>query len=200
MIKNIKKVFGFLLLLVIAVSCGDDDRPNPTGLTEITLSSFSAEASGDGTIVTVTPVSIGASSYVVDFGDPNSDSDVITIAEQGGSTSYDYPNESAEVTYTITVTAQSDEGFSPATLTNDVTVVHTPPVELSSAPSSPNLSASNVYSLFSDGMETAEGFLAYRWGQAASAPGGVVATVGDNSIVQLSRLGTSARSLEMNTV
>ncbi len=196
--EYIKKGFSVLLMMILIVSCGDDDKPNPTGLSEITLSSFSAEASGDGTIITVTPLSIGASSYLVDFGDPNSDSDVITISEQGGSGSYDYPNETAEVTYTITVTAQSDVGLDPVTISNNVTVIHVPDVTISTVPASPDRSASDVFAIFTDGLDVADGFLAYRWEEAAS--GGTVIPVGDNNIVRLSRLGTASGVLTVGTV
>ena len=42
------------------------------------------------------------------FGDPDSTSDIVTITEDAGTASYDYPNNLSEVTYTITVTAKSD--------------------------------------------------------------------------------------------
>jgi PKD repeat protein len=177
-----------LMMAGLVISCGKDDSPNPTGLTEITLSSFSAEASDDGTIITVTPVSIGATSLVIDFGDPNSTEDVLTI-EQGGSAMYDYPNEEEVVTYTISVTAKSNEGLADVTITDDVVVTHVPASTISSVPASPTGSISNVFAIFSDGMEYSGGFIGYRWGEVAS--GGIIATVEDNNVTRLARLGIS---------
>ena len=193
----LKKGISVLLLAGLIVSCGEDDL-KPTGLSETILSSFSATASGDGTIITVTPVSIGASSYTVDFGDPNSTSDVLTISEQGGSVSYDYPNEVEEVTYTITVTSASDKGLSPKTITETVTVINAVMSSLSTVPASPNKSNADVFALFTDGMDFDGGFLEYRWGEAAS--GGTLVAVDDNSVIQLSRLGSSAGVLSMKSV
>jgi len=192
------KGISVLLLACLIVSCGDDDTLNPKGLSETILSSFSATASGDGTIITVTPVSIGATSYTVDFGDPDSSSDVLTITEQGGSVSYDYPNELEEVTYTITVTSASDKGLSAKTLTEDVKIVHTVISSINTVPASPMKANADVFALFSDGMDYDGGFLEYRWGEAAT--GGTLVPVGDNSVVQLSRLGKSARALTVKTV
>ncbi|MEM7296935.1 MAG: PKD domain-containing protein [Bacteroidota bacterium] len=194
----LKKGIGALLIAVLIISCNEDDKPNPTGLSEIVLSSFSAEASGDGTIITVTPVSIGATSFIVDFGDASSEEDVLTISEHGGSVSYDYPNEAEESTYTITVTAQSDEGLSPVTLANDVTVVHVPEGTLTSVPAAPTASISNVFALYTDGLEFNGGLLEYRWGEVAS--GGVAITVGEENAIRLSRLGTTPGVLSMGTV
>lgn len=198
MMNYIKKGIGVLLIAVLAVSCGDDDGTNPTGLSEIVLSSFSAEASGDGTIITVTPLSIGATSYEVDFGDPASDSDVITISEQGGSGSYDYPNEEAEVTYTITVTAKSNEGLADVTISDEVAVNHLIVSAVSTVPDSPTLRDANVFSIFSNGFEV-DGEL-YSWEHGELATGGTLLTVDGNDVIQFSRLGLSAGALEISTV
>lgn len=192
-----KKILSALLVLGLVVSCGEDEL-KPTGLSETILSSFSVTASGDGTIITVTPVSIGASSFTVDFGDPNSTSDVLTITEQGGAVSYDYPNEEEEVTYTITVTSASDKGLAAKTLTEDVTIVHTVISAISTAPASPDRSNADVFAIFTDGMDFDGGFLEYRWGEAAS--GGIVVPVDDNNVIQLSRLGSKAGVLSMKEV
>ncbi|MEQ6166127.1 PKD domain-containing protein [Ekhidna sp. MALMAid0563] len=193
----IKKGISVLLLAALVVSCGDDDSSNPTGLSEIVLSSFEATASGDGTLITVTPLSIGATTYEVDFGDPTSDSDVITIEEQGGSATYDYPNDEEEVTYTISVTAKS-EGLADVTISEDVVVIHTVVEPINSAPTSPTLRDQNVFALFSDGFEF-NGDL-YSWEHGEAATGGTVVTVGDNNIVQFSRLGSLVGTLEVSTV
>lgn len=198
MTNYIKKGIGALLIAGLLGACGDDDTPNPTGLTEITLSSFTAEASGDGTIISVTPVSIGASSYVVDFGDPNSEEDVLTITEQGGTISYDYPNEVETVTYTITVTAKSDEGFADVTISNDVEVMHAIEATISTVPASPSLRDANVFSLFSDGFEF-DGTM-YAWEHGAEATGGTVVAVGENNVTQFSRVGINSGSMTVSTV
>lgn len=195
----IKKGLGALLLagLLVTVSCKKDEEPNPTGLTEITFSSIEWSADGDGTIVTVAPVTIGATSVEIDFGDPNSNEDVMVI-EQGGSATYDYPNEVAEVTYTLTVTARSDQGLTAVTKTEDIVVIHIPDASISTAPDSPEGSVSNVFALFTDGLDWEDGFLAYRWGEPAT--GGTIVAVEDNNVLQLSRLGSQAGVLTANTI
>ena len=195
----IKKGIGALLIagLLVTVSCKKDEEPNPTGLTEITLSSIEWSADGDGTIVTVSPVSVGATSLEIDFGDPNSTEDVFVI-EQGGSATYDYPNEVAEVTYTLTVTAQSDKGLTPVTKTEDIDVTHVPDATITTAPDSPEGSVSNVFAIFTDGLDWADGFLAYRWGEPAS--GGTAVAVEDNNLLRLSRLGTEGEALTVKTI
>ncbi len=198
MMNYIKNGVGALLIAALIGACGEDDKPNPTGLSEITFSSFSTEASGDGTIISVSPVSIGASSFVVDFGDPNSEEDILTIDDQGGSVSYDYPNEEESVTYTISVTAKSDEGFSDVTLTNDVEVVHTITPMITSVPASPSLRDANVFALFSDGFEF-NGNL-YGWEHGEAATGGTVVSVGDNSVTHFPRVGSTAGVLTVPTV
>ncbi len=194
----IKKGIGALLLAGILGACTEDDTPNPTGLTEITFSSFTTEASGDGTIITVKPVSIGASSFVVDFGDPATEDDVLTINQQGGTTSYDYPNEQEAVTYTITVTAKSDQGFPDVTISTEVVVMHAIEATISSVPASPTLRDANVFALFSDGFEY-NGTM-YGWEHGTDATGGTVVAVGENNVAQFSRLGINAGSMTMSTV
>lgn len=195
--KLIKKGISVLLIAGLMISCGKDDSTNPTGLTEIALSSFSAEASGDGTVITVTPLTIGATSVVIDFGDANSTEDMLTI-DQGSSATYDYPNEVSEVTYTITVTAQSDAGLASVTLSEDVIVIHVPEGSLSTVPDAPTGSISNVFAIYTDGMGFNGGLLEYRWGELAS--GGTATTVGDENVLRLSRLGSSAGVLSVGTI
>ena len=195
----IKKGIGALLIacLLVTVSCKKDEEPNPTGLTAITLSSIVWSAEGDGTIVTVSAVSIGATSLEIDFGDPNSDQDVFVV-DQGSSATYDYPNEVAEVTYTLTVTAQSDKGLTPVTKTEDIEVTHMPEPTITSAPDSPEGSVSNVFAIFTDGLDWEDGFLEYRWGELAS--GGTAVAVEDNNLLRLSRLGSNAEVLTVGTI
>lgn len=200
----INKGIGVLLIAILIVSCKEEDAPNPTGLSEITLSSFSATAGPDengledGTYITVKPLSIGASSYVVDFGDPNSDSDVITITGQGNTASYDYPNEVAQVSYTITVTAKSDAGLTDATMTEDVVVNHTVIPSIKTVPALPTLRDANVYALFSNGFEL--GGDVYSWEHGEDAAGGTMVSVDGNDVVQFSRLGNAAGVLSVGTI
>lgn len=116
--KGIFILFG--LSLIIACS-SDDDPVATTPSVSITNLSFTAVASGDGTVVTVTPSSTGGTSYSVDFGSSASD-DVIPTA--GPAVSYDYPNESA--TYTIVVTA-SATGADNVTKSEEFTVTFVAP-------------------------------------------------------------------------
>ena len=97
--KGIFILFG--LSLIIACS-SDDDPVTIAPSVSITNLSFTAVASGDGTVLTVTPSSTGGTSYSVDFGSSATD-DVLPTA--GPAVSYDYPNESAS--YTIVVTASA---------------------------------------------------------------------------------------------
>lgn len=130
----LKKGIFTLLVICFITSCEENDIITPsenyvgTGLTEITFSSFSvttgADESGleDGTYVTVNPIAIGVTSYVVDFGAGTSP---ITISGDSGTTaSYDYPNEVEEVDYTITITAKSNKGLDDVVLTEDITIKH----------------------------------------------------------------------------
>ena len=74
---------------------------------KITNVSFTSTASGDGTKITITPTSnsIEGTSYSIDFNDPAAAEGADIIETLGGGITYDYPNEDA--TYTITVTASN---------------------------------------------------------------------------------------------
>ncbi len=202
--KFIKKGIGVLLMTALFVSCDEDTTPTPAGISEIILSSFSAtpgpDENGldDGTYVTVKPLSIGASSYEVDFGDPNSSNDVLTIDGQGNTASYDYPNEVEEVTYTITVTAKSDAGLPDKTISEDLVVTHTVVPSVSSAPAAPSLRDPNVFALFSDGFEF--GGDTYSWEHGEDAAGGTLISVGGNDVTQFSRLGSDAGVFSVGTI
>lgn len=206
-----KKGLFALLVLVIAVSCDDEyevlqpaQNSNGPGLTEISFSSFKATSGPDtngledGTYYTVKPLAIGASSYVVDFGHGAT----VTIAENGGTASYDYPNELAQATYTITVTAKSDKGFADVSLSEDVTVNHGL-TTLTSIPASPTILNENVVAIFSDGIETDGAFTPYTSSISGSNFDNGDADhneveVGDikNKVIQYSRLhGTTAASI-----
>ena len=74
---------------------------------KITNVSFTSTARGDGTKITITPTShsIGETRYTIDFNDPAAAEGTDIIETLGGGVTYDYPNEDA--TYTITVTASN---------------------------------------------------------------------------------------------
>lgn len=198
---------GILAILIAGAiaSCEEDDTiATPiegdagTGLTEITFPSIptsSVKASGDGTIITIRPQGLGVTSYVVDFGDPDSTSDVITITEDAGTASYDYPNNIEEETYTITVTAKSDQGFADVVQTRNVTVEHEFE-SIDTSPSSPTVSFYNVFSIFTNGAEVDGSFVSYAIGDAATG-GKSIALESGNSILEFSRLGADAGVLEL---
>ncbi|WP_165749653.1 PKD domain-containing protein [Cellulophaga sp. Z1A5H] len=211
----LKKGIFALLITGAIVSCEDDDTivdpiesTSGTGLTEITfpeIPTSSVSASGDGTIITIRPQGLGIDSYVVDFGDLNSTSDIVTIIEDAGTASYDYPNDIAEGTYTITVTAKSDEGFPDVVQTINVTVVPGITAVLS-APDSPIILDENVYAIFSDGIVSDGAFIPYTNTISGSdfedgdAEYNEV-EVGDikNKVTQYSKLhGTIAASISFN--
>ena len=113
--KNLlNKGISALLLAGLMFGCNDDDTvlgplaPTANGISQVVLSSFEVVTSGDGTVVTVTPLSVGADYYEVDFGDDTSSEDVLIISEQNGSVTYDYPNDLQTVDYTITVVGKSE--------------------------------------------------------------------------------------------
>ena len=88
----------------------DADTPQwtlPKPNFKITNVSFTSTASGDGTKITITPTSnsIEGTSYSIDFNDPAAAEGADIIETLGGGVTYDYPNEDA--TYTITVTASN---------------------------------------------------------------------------------------------
>lgn len=199
----LKKGIFALLITGLVISCEEDEMFTPNesntgpGLSEITFPNIDIDTEGDGTIVTIRPQGIGADSYVVDFGDPNSNDDVKTITEtgSGATVTYDYPNEVEKVTYTLTVTAKSNKGIADVVLTEDLIVEHSI-VSLDTAPSSPTDSFYNVFSIFTDGAEVDGNFVAYAIGDAATG-GSVVALESGNSILELSRLGADAAVLEL---
>lgn len=172
---------------------GDEDSTG-SGLTEITFSSFKATAGPDengvedGTYVTVEPLAIGVDGYDVDFGH---DGVVISIGA-GESASYDYPNMEKEATYTITVTAKSND-LESVTQTQDLTVEHkvTP---VASAPASPTIGLEEVLSIYSNGIEYDGAFISYRYEaagvdfNAGAAQQGEVTMESGNKVMQYSRL------------
>ena len=89
---------------------------------KITNVSFISTASGDGTKIIVTPTSnsIEGTSYSIDFNDPAAADGEDIKASFGTPIMYDYPNEDA--TYTITVTASN--GMESETYSASVTVTY----------------------------------------------------------------------------
>ena len=198
-----KKGILALGVFVLAVSCDDDyeaiqplANSNGPGLSEISFSSFSVSAGADedglddGTYVSVTPLAIGVTSYVVNFGH----GEPVTIAENGGTASYDYPNTDTQVTYVITVTAKSNQGLADVSQTQNFTVTHSPS-RPTSAPTSPSLLNENVYKVFSNGTESGGAYSAYTNAISANLEGSNTSEfneleVGDtgNDVIQYSRL------------
>jgi PKD repeat protein len=212
----LKKGIFALLITCVIISCEENDvLVNPdagntgTGLTQITfpkIPTSSVEISGDGTIVTIRPQGLGIDSYVVNFGDADSEEDVEIITEDAGTATYDYPNNVAEFTYTITVTAKSNKGFPDVVQTIDVEVEHGS-IPVSSAPDSPTILNENTVAIFSDGIESDGAFIAYTNSisdsdfEDGNAEYNEV-EVGDikNKVIQYSRLhGTIAASIAFDS-
>lgn len=123
----LKKGLFVLLGLGMTVACSDDDdTPGDGGgsSTAIENLTFTAEAGGDGTEITVTPSSSGATAYSVDFGDLAAENDADVMATAGPGVTYDYPN--VDATYSISVTA-SASGAEDVIITQDVNVTYTAP-------------------------------------------------------------------------
>lgn len=202
----LKKGIFTLLVICFITSCEENDIITPsenyvgTGLTEITFSSFSvttgADESGleDGTYVTVNPIAIGVTSYVVDFGAGTSP---ITISGDSGTTaSYDYPNEVEEVDYTITITAKSNKGLDDVILTEDITIKHEVQ-SIETSPDSPTEQGrNNMFSIFSNGFEFNDSFVSYAAGTSATGGSEVVLDSG-NTILQFSYLNGNSGVLDL---
>ncbi|WP_405380230.1 family 16 glycosylhydrolase [Maribacter sp. LLG6340-A2] len=106
--KNL--MYMFVTLLMVFVSCDEDDSFNPGPLSNLAVSSqVSADGSG---IVTFKPTATGAKLYTYDFGDGT------TGESLTGFISKTYTN-SGENTYTVTVTVT---GFDGTTLTETLQV------------------------------------------------------------------------------
>ena len=202
--NTFKKGIFALIIIAFIVSCEEDDiRINESaegsGLTEITFSSFSAtsgiDTNGveDGTYVTVEPIAIGATSYNVDFGDG---SPSVTIQGAQGSVSHDYSNEFQEVTYIITVIANSSAGLESVTKTEDITVEHNV-TAVTSAPPSPTIGLEEVLSIYSNGIEYNDAFISYRYSAGGvnldngGAQKSEATMASGNKVLQYSRLSST---------
>jgi len=145
----IKRGIFALMVAGLIVSCIDDgyQKIEPVassgGSTDLVLSSFSVSVGGDGTMVTVTPISVGADSYTVDFGDGSSP----VTTPQGTPTSHNYSNVNATADYTITVTANG--GGASQTQSEDITITHTVQ-SVSSAASAPSGKRYNLFNSATD--------------------------------------------------
>lgn len=201
-----------LLLAGLIIGCvNDDDDYRPatsvgTGITKVILSSFEAVVSGDGTVVTVTPLSVGADSYEVDFGDDTSTSDVLTITEQNGSITYDYPNLLETVDYTISVVGKSNGSTEDSDVQTEVLEITHTPATLTTISTSPSAADLDVLSIFSDGIETDGVFTAYSQTVDADFEAGTaqysLVEVGDdlNNAIQYSRLrGTTTGTIAFDS-
>ncbi|MFI1743573.1 hypothetical protein [Thalassobellus sediminis] len=211
----LKKGIFVLLITGLVFSCEDDDIIAPTestmgtGLTEISFSSFKAtpgpDENGidDGTYITVKPLAIGVTSFEVNFGDG---SPSVTITEQNGSVSYDYPNNVEEAIYTITVTAISNKGLASVTKTEDIVVEHEV-TSVASAPESPSVGLEEVLSIYSNGIEYDGALISYRYSasgvdlNAGDAQQGEVTMESGNKVLQYSRFSNDVgASIQLDEV
>lgn len=185
----LKKGIGVLLIAgLMVVSCDDDDtklsgiESFTGGETKSVFSSFSTTSSGDGTIVTVKPLSVGVDSYVIDFGAGGSP----VTAIQGESATYDYSNVDASADYTITVTTKA-AGQSDITKTEDITVDHTVQ-SIGAAPSSPTGKLYNLLNIFTDANSVG----------SAGSGGKAVALESGNNLIEFSRLHSDIGVFELS--
>ncbi len=183
----IKRGIFALMVAGLVTSCIDDgfQKIEPAassgGTTDLVFSSFSVSMGGDGTIVTVTPISVGADSYTVDFGDGSSP----VTTPQGTPTTHDYANINASTDYTITVTATG--GGASASQSEDITVNHSVQ-SVESAASTPSGKRYNIFNIFTESS--------YPVGTGVSG-GNLVAQDSGNEIIEFSRLHSENGELEM---
>lgn len=109
--KSIIKGIGVLVFIGLLSSCGDDEvRPSAGDVISGFDYSVVPNADGDGTVVTLNPTSIGATTYEIDWGDGSG----VTTVAAGNAAEHDYANpttsEIADQTseYLINVTAKGD--------------------------------------------------------------------------------------------
>ncbi|QWX84934.1 hypothetical protein H0I23_04635 [Cellulophaga sp. HaHaR_3_176] len=184
----LNKGISALLITGLMMSCDDDEfiTINPVessgGSTTSVFSSFDVESSGDGTFVTVKPLSVGVDSYEIDFGDGGN----IVTALQGESASYDYPNINASTDYTITVTTKAD-GQSDIIKSEDITVTHTVQ-SVDNAPSSPEIKLYNLLNIFTDASSVG----------TAGTGGKAVVLESGNNLIEFSRLHSDAGVLTLS--
>jgi len=180
----LKKGIAAIFVLGLITSCEDEGyipiAPDDSfdGETASVFSSFSTSAGGDGTVVTVTPITVGVESYTVDFGDG---AGALTVA-QGESISYDYPNTNASQDYVISVTAGG------ITKTENITVNHS--IEsIDSAPGSPDGRRYNLFNIFTSSS--------FAVGSAGSG-GNLILTDSGDEILEFSRLHSQTGVVELS--
>ncbi|SIR10905.1 hypothetical protein [Maribacter ulvicola] len=174
----IKKGISALLITGLIISC-DDDGYEPIepadssgGSIGSVFSSFDISTSGDGTIVTVKPLTVGVDSYVIDFGDGSTP----LTALQGESVTYDYSNIEASADYTIIVTTKAS-GQSDLTKTEDLTVEHTVQ-SIDNAPASPEVKRYNLLNIYTDASAVG----------AAGTGGKAILLDSGNNLLEFSRI------------
>ncbi len=178
-----KNAMRALLLMALVISCEDEGfvpiapQPSSGGTTTPVFSSFSTSTGGDGTIVSVTPITVGVESYTVDFGDGST---AITVA-QGETASHDYSNVDASTDYTITVNAAG------VTKTTDITVNHIVQ-SVGTAPSTPSGKRNNLLNIFTDASSVG----------SAGSGGKVVTLDSGNNLLEFSRLHSNSGVLELS--
>jgi len=210
----------------LIISCDDDafvplepgTTSGPGSRTYAVLSSlpstFDADGDdavdGDGTILTLSPLTVGVDTYVVDFGDGSS----AVTAAQGETVAHDYPNTNYSTDYTISVTTKSS-GYSDITKTEEITVSHTVLESVDTAPASPTEKRrNNVVSIFTDGFEYDGSYVSYGGSvdyslvlplddsDAEIAIGKEIAATdpsgGTNNVLELSYLGSQAFNVELS--
>jgi hypothetical protein len=122
--KIFKKVVYYilaLLMLSVSFSCEEDDQLNIIEGLDFNIAELNPEGNRIGVIATTIPPD-GRIVYTVDFGNPNDDADVFETS--GPMVTYEYPEETA--TYTITVTA-SLPGRNDVSISEDYTVIFQEP-------------------------------------------------------------------------
>ncbi len=182
----LKKSMSALLVMGLIISCEEQEftpiAPEvSSGLNSVTspvFSSFSTETSGDGTIVTIQPITVGVETFTVDFGDGSS----TVTAAQGETVSHDYSNVVASTDYTITVTAGG------VTKTEDITVEHAVQ-SISFAPSSPEGKRNNLFNIFT-GASSAVG--------SAGTGGTLVTLDSGNELLEFSRLHSNTGLVKLS--
>ncbi|WP_138432926.1 hypothetical protein [Winogradskyella algicola] len=110
-----------LLMLSVSFSCEEDDQLNIIEGLDFNIAELNPEGNRIGVIATTIPPD-GRIVYTVDFGNPNDDADVFETS--GPMVTYEYPEETA--TYTITVTA-SLPGRNDVSISEDYTVIFQEP-------------------------------------------------------------------------
>lgn len=182
----IKKGLGSLLVLGLMVSCEEEGftpiaaeaSSGPNSSTAAVFSTFSTEVSGDGTIVTVTPITVGVDTFAVDFGDGSGP----VTAAQGEAVSHDYSNVDASTDYTIAITAAG------VTKTEDITVEHEVQ-SIGSAPSSPEGKRNNLFNIFTGASSTV----------GSAGTGGTLVTLDSgNELLEFSRLHSDTGLVELS--